>query len=371
MKLPPQSIPDIAGVPARALQPDESTVLVGRGAAVMLDPAGGAVFLNGAEVLRNLNVCAATALSVTQYPVFVERALTNGVRERVFVPLKQAGAAWSWSAVQAGRLNIEWEWASRARATETSHAGVLQAGSVLLLCDRVVTWESTETTGRLGAQLGAGEALTLVVADCAGDSTGNSLRSFEKLPALMRSRMADAQRAREELLAVTAPTDWAERVNAAVYALHSGGVEVESVHDTLATVPIWLRSAAETVAQFFDTLGFAPDPEKHRAVLAPRLPADWSALEVRNLRMGATDALALRYDRSGSTHTFVLSPEAGAVPTRLVFEPAIEAANISRATVDGVAADLNYRRASDRVVCPLQVVLDHARTVVIEADQVT
>jgi hypothetical protein len=368
MKLEP--IPDIAGFPGHTLLPDESTALVGRNAAVTANAAGrAAVFISGKEVVRNLTVSDAMPLKVTQYAVLIERALAHGVLERVFVPLKQAGVAWSWRATQATALNLEWEWLSRAPTPGQSRGSFLQAGSVLLVCDPVVAWESTETKGHLAAQLDAGEALTLVIADCAANPS-DSLRAFENLPALVRGRMADAQRARQEHLTVTSATDWAERVNAAVYAL-SSGIEMERVLGADDAGPIWLQSASQTVAQFLDTLGFAPDPEKHRVVLAPKLPADWTALEVRNLRIGDADTLTLRYDRSASTHTFVLSPEAGAVPPRLVFEPAIVAQRISRVTVDGVIADLNYRRAGDRIVCPLQVVLDHARTVEIEADQNT
>ncbi len=116
----------------------------------------------------------------------------------------------------------------------------------------------------------------------------------------------------------------------------------------------------------YGLLGVEPDAARQRIQLRPALPRDWSFLDVDNLRFGES-RFALRYQCQAAHYTFTLQPLHGVVPVRVIFEPAIPAAEIASITVDGQRAALNLRRSGDRWVCPLQVVLDHERTIVIEA----
>jgi hypothetical protein len=77
--------------------------------------------------------------------------------------------------------------------------------------------------------------------------------------------------------------------------------------------------------------------------------------------------IGLRYLQSGLSHTLVLTPLAGMVPVRAIFEPLIPAPAISRVTVDGKPAALDLRRRADGWSVPMQIVLDHERTIVVEA----
>jgi hypothetical protein len=125
------------------------------------------------------------------------------------------------------------------------------------------------------------------------------------------------------------------------------------------------RAAAMAVATFaYGVLGFEPDAAKHRARLRPAIPPEWDALDVHNLRVGDI-TLSLCYTRTDTIHSFRLSPTSGPVPLRLVFEPAVSARGINSISIDGVAAALDVRAWGDRLLCPLQIVLDHDRELVV------
>jgi len=116
-------------------------------------------------------------------------------------------------------------------------------------------------------------------------------------------------------------------------------------------------------------LGAKPDATRNRLVLQPRLPDACSRLRVTNLRLGPA-AIQLEYHRDPAaptragtvTHTFVLTPLEGMVPIRVVFEPAIPGQTIHNVTVDGTHGSLDVRRSGDRLLCPVQIVLDNVRT---------
>jgi hypothetical protein len=117
----------------------------------------------------------------------------------------------------------------------------------------------------------------------------------------------------------------------------------------------------------YGLLGIDPDAARQRIRLRPWIPGDWWFLEAAGLRFGDS-RLALRYHRNDSAHTFQLVPLEGTIPLRIIFEPSVEARAITRITVDGVVATLDLRRADDRWICPVQVTLDHERTIVLTAD---
>lgn len=121
-------------------------------------------------------------------------------------------------------------------------------------------------------------------------------------------------------------------------------------------------STAMAVAPLvYGLLGVRPDAARHRLEVRPQLPPEWDRLEIRRLRLG--DALlCLRYARDGGRHELSLEQEEGAVPVRVILEPAFTG-RLVRAAVDGSAASLAPRPFGDRTLVPLQVVLDAPRRV--------
>ncbi len=116
-----------------------------------------------------------------------------------------------------------------------------------------------------------------------------------------------------------------------------------------------------------DILGAEPDAARGRLVLRPVPPPDWSRFRVSGLAVGDT-SVGLDYRRSETTHTFRLTQARGAAPIQLILEPSLPGGGLRSAVVDGVPAELDARRARDRIVVPVQVVLDHAREVVLETN---
>ncbi|MFW6079329.1 MAG: MGH1-like glycoside hydrolase domain-containing protein, partial [Gemmatimonadota bacterium] len=126
-------------------------------------------------------------------------------------------------------------------------------------------------------------------------------------------------------------------------------------------------STAMTVAPLvYGMLGAEPDAPKHRLRLRPQIPAEWDRLDVDRLRVGDAE-LSLRYRREDDRHIFHLDPTSGAVPLRVIFEPALPGEHVAAARVDGQDADLEPRAFGERILAPLQVVLDHERVVEIES----
>ena len=76
--------------------------------------------------------------------------------------------------------------------------------------------------------------------------------------------------------------------------------------------------------------------------------------------MGAAIALTCR---DGDRHAFRLEQEEGAVPVTVVFEPMLPAPRLAAARVDGVDAELDSRPHGERMLVPVQIVLDAERVV--------
>jgi hypothetical protein len=124
-------------------------------------------------------------------------------------------------------------------------------------------------------------------------------------------------------------------------------------------------AAAVIISLVHDLLRADPDAPRHRLRLRPRIPESWNDFELRNLAVG--DAIvAMRFARAGTRFTFDLEQSGGPVPLRIVFEPAITAATLRSAEVDGVAASLQPKLAAGGLVVPVQLILDHGRTIVLE-----
>ena len=124
------------------------------------------------------------------------------------------------------------------------------------------------------------------------------------------------------------------------------------------------KDAADIVVYYIDEiLGVHPDAPRNRLVLRPWLPESWDHLELAGLRFGDAE-VTLRYRRSGDRHHFTIEQESGAVPARLIFEPAIPANRLVEAIVDGQHAELDPIAEDGRLRVPIQVVLDTARELV-------
>jgi hypothetical protein len=118
----------------------------------------------------------------------------------------------------------------------------------------------------------------------------------------------------------------------------------------------------------YGMLGLEPDAARQRIRLSPWIPDDWTFFDVDDLRFGE-NRVTLRYHRNESAHTFALIPQAGTIPLRLIFEPSLEVQSITRVAVDGQNAVLDLRQHENRWICPMQVSLDHERTIVITTEE--
>lgn len=120
-------------------------------------------------------------------------------------------------------------------------------------------------------------------------------------------------------------------------------------------------TAAFITAVTQDLLGFAPDAERGRLTLRPWLPAGWTRFNAENIRVG--DALvALEYENSGDACRFTITQTAGAMPVRLILEPAL-ADRRWQPVVDATVADLDVKPVGDRIILPVQIMLDERRVV--------
>jgi hypothetical protein len=124
------------------------------------------------------------------------------------------------------------------------------------------------------------------------------------------------------------------------------------------------NAADTTLAFVHGMLGARPDAPRGRLRLRICLP-DWiDYMVVHNLRVG--DAmLSLRYARETNNIRYQIDQFAGAMPVRLIFEPTFTQP-IQSVDVDGVTASLSLQHDGDRIVAPIQLMLDDARLVSIQ-----
>ncbi len=160
------------------------------------------------------------------------------------------------------------------------------------------------------------------------------------------------------------------RMNVALAFEGAKGAWHEVLHGTerrgIGVCPDQAWSTAMVLAPFVHgLLGAEADATRGRLQLRPQIPLAWDRLDVNGLRIG--DAIvSLRYRRGGRIHAFTIEQVEGAVPLRLVFEPAIPAVEIGAVRIDGITATLHPRPHGERMLVPVQLALDHARTVEIE-----
>jgi hypothetical protein len=123
--------------------------------------------------------------------------------------------------------------------------------------------------------------------------------------------------------------------------------------------------AATRVLRLVDSLGLEPDAPRGRLTMRPRLAGEDPDFQVRNLRVGGA-VLDLACIREGNTIRFTLDPTRGMPPLQVAFEPRVAGTALERARVDGAAADLDPVREAELLSVPVQLVLDHPRTVELE-----
>jgi hypothetical protein len=140
------------------------------------------------------------------------------------------------------------------------------------------------------------------------------------------------------------------------------------VHPDPAGCPDRALDMALPVSAFiYGVVGAFPDAPRGRLVLRPRPEPGWSSLAVRRLAVGEA-AVTMEYRVEDRTHRFVVHQDRGGSPLQLVLEPELPGGRVAAATVDGVAADLEPVEAGDRWRVPVQIALDHTRTVMVELE---
>ena len=130
---------------------------------------------------------------------------------------------------------------------------------------------------------------------------------------------------------------------------------------TTAGAPPEVASANIVIPLVYGLLGAEPDALRHRLRLRLQPPAAWDRLHVERLRVGDAE-VSLRYRREGARRTLCVEQTRGAVPLRLVLEPLLPARRLANARVDGRDARLDARPAGERLLVPIQLVLDHERS---------
>jgi len=114
------------------------------------------------------------------------------------------------------------------------------------------------------------------------------------------------------------------------------------------------------IARVRRVLAPAPDASRSRLVLRPRPPATWDRFDVHAMAIGDA-SIDLEYRRSDRTHRFTVTQQRGSAPLRLILAPELPG-GLRTARVDGSTADLEPVARGDRTGIPVQLALDHQRT---------
>jgi hypothetical protein len=128
-------------------------------------------------------------------------------------------------------------------------------------------------------------------------------------------------------------------------------------HDPTGVIPFLRR-----------VTGAEPDATRGRLVLRPRPPRAWDHFQATALAMGES-RFTLEYRRQGPVHRFSVRQDRGAAPVRLILEPELPGRLVT-ARVDGEAAELDPLEADGRTRVPVQLALDHQRSLELEMQEV-
>lgn len=116
----------------------------------------------------------------------------------------------------------------------------------------------------------------------------------------------------------------------------------------------------------FGILGARAEAAAGRLHLAPRLPKHLTRFRAENIRVG-TALVHFTYENEGTRHTYCAEQSEGATPINLVLKPRLMAASLARASVDGAAADLEWKAESaGEGAVQIQLPLDTRRTLTLE-----
>lgn len=106
-------------------------------------------------------------------------------------------------------------------------------------------------------------------------------------------------------------------------------------------------------------LGIEPDAERGRLRFRLHVPAAWPRWGAVNIHIGDA-AVDLHVVRDATDITISVDQARGALPLTLILEPTVHAP-VEACFVDGQDAELTLRRLPDRVIVPVQLVLEVPR----------
>lgn len=107
-------------------------------------------------------------------------------------------------------------------------------------------------------------------------------------------------------------------------------------------------------------LGLEPDAPRHRLWLRLRPPTATASFAAGGIRVG-DDIVSVAMEVEPGRLRVAIEQDAGAIPITALLEPFVPG-RLLHARVDGTAADLGPRPSGPGTVLPVQLVLDHART---------
>jgi hypothetical protein len=126
-----------------------------------------------------------------------------------------------------------------------------------------------------------------------------------------------------------------------------------------------LDPAALVLETVHARLGLDADATRHRLRLRPVLPGT-GAIVIRSIGIGDA-TISLEVEVAEDRIRIELEQDSGALPVTALLEPAVIGA-VRSASVDGRPASLTPRPWADRLLVPVQLVLDARRTLVLELD---
>lgn len=129
-----------------------------------------------------------------------------------------------------------------------------------------------------------------------------------------------------------------------------------------------LREAVTLWTFVTGLLGARSDAAFGRLRLRPALPAHWTRVSVRAIRLADT-VIDVDFAADGPRHHWTFTPVEGAVPATLIFEPSLALRPPLDVRIDGRPATLDEHVRGDRVTMRAQLPLDSERSVTVEGSR--